>query len=182
MAELKKAICVLRCQSYHQHGIVEMTEVKRGGAVKFRVYIHNIPPGLHGFHIHNRGNEVHGAESLCDHFNPSHKTHGNLNDTNSHIGDLGNLETYRSTIKSSEGNKIINMVNTEFIANRVRLRGSRSIIGRSLVVHDQEDDLGLGNFPDSLTTGHSGKRIMWGIIGVNDGGVCPEFPPIKELE
>jgi len=32
-------------------------------------------------------------------------------------------------------------------------------------VHEDEDDLGKGPFEDSLTTGHSGKRIACAIIG-----------------
>jgi Cu-Zn family superoxide dismutase len=37
--------------------------------------------------------------------------------------------------------------------------------GRSLIVHADEDDLGLGGHEDSITTGHSGARIacaLWG--------------------
>jgi Cu/Zn superoxide dismutase len=41
--------------------------------------------------------------------------------------------------------------------------------GRSLIVHADEDDLGKGDFPDSATTGHSGKRIGCAIFG---RGMC----------
>jgi hypothetical protein len=34
-----------------------------------------------------------------------------------------------------------------------------------LIVHEDEDDLGQGDFPDSKTTGHSGKRIGCAIFG-----------------
>ena len=37
--------------------------------------------------------------------------------------------------------------------------------GRSIIIHADEDDYGLGGKEDSLTTGHSGKRIACGIIG-----------------
>jgi Cu-Zn family superoxide dismutase len=40
-----------------------------------------------------------------------------------------------------------------------------------MIVHADEDDLGEGGYPDSLTNGHSGKRVLWGIIGVADD-VC----------
>lgn len=48
----------------------------------------------------------------------------------------------------------------------IKLRGQKSnIIGRGLIIHADEDDCGLGDFPDSLTTGHSGKRIACAVIG-----------------
>jgi Cu-Zn family superoxide dismutase len=60
--------------------------------------------------------------------------------------------------------------NVSFVAKYVSLVGrvEDTIMGRSLVVHTHEDDLGLGNFPDSKTTGHSGDRMLYGIIGVDD--------------
>ena len=37
--------------------------------------------------------------------------------------------------------------------------------GRSVIVHADEDDYGLGKKDDSKTTGHSGKRIACAVIG-----------------
>ena len=31
-------------------------------------------------------------------------------------------------------------------------------------IHEDEDDLGQGGFPDSGTTGHAGRRIACGVI------------------
>ena len=39
------------------------------------------------------------------------------------------------------------------------------LYGRAVIVHADEDDLGKGDEEDSLTTGHSGKRIGCAIIG-----------------
>jgi Cu-Zn family superoxide dismutase len=48
----------------------------------------------------------------------------------------------------------------------IKLRGSKAnIIGRGLIIHADEDDCGLGDYHDSSTTGHSGKRIACAIIG-----------------
>jgi Cu-Zn family superoxide dismutase len=39
------------------------------------------------------------------------------------------------------------------------------IMGRSVIVHADEDDYGLGGQDDSLITGHAGARIACGVIG-----------------
>jgi Cu/Zn superoxide dismutase len=57
-------------------------------------------------------------------------------------------------------------VNYEIMDKQIKLRGTKAnIIGRSVVLHADKDDCGLGGFPDSLTTGHSGKRIACAVIG-----------------
>lgn len=183
-ADIRKGICLLKCDKGHMHGIVLLEETREKGPVKFRVFVKGVDSGLHGFHIHRRGNEFAGSHSLCDHFNPTNQRHGDLNTKKSHIGDLGNLSAFPVSITNTEDVVVgsTGIINTEFIANRVRLSGSNSIFGRSLVIHDSEDDLGLGDHDDSSTTGHSGKRILWGIIGVNDGDDCDspftQLPPI----
>jgi superoxide dismutase, Cu-Zn family len=49
----------------------------------------------------------------------------------------------------------------------IKLDGAISVIGRSFVVHKDMDDLGLGPYPDSKTTGHSGARVACGVIGIS---------------
>ena len=49
---------------------------------------------------------------------------------------------------------------------QVQLFGVNSVIGRSCVLHKNEDDLGTTEHPDSKTTGNSGPRIACGVIGV----------------
>ncbi|VDM29127.1 unnamed protein product [Toxocara canis] len=45
------------------------------------------------------------------------------------------------------------------------LSGPFSILGRTIVVHQNADDLGRGGSPLSNTTGNAGGRIACGIIG-----------------
>lgn len=155
--DLRRAVCVMSCEYGHNHGKVILKEIYENGPVEILLYINGIDPGKHGFHVHRNGNTVCGADSLCDHFNPTGNTHGGLNDPNSHFGDLGNV------VANSTGN-----VRTSIVADFIRLRGPLSVIGRSLIIHEDEDDLGRGGYSDSLTTGHSGKRLLWGVIGIDE--------------
>ena len=49
-------------------------------------------------------------------------------------------------------------------ANRVDLIGDRSVVGRGIVVHSDEDDLGKGGDEESLKTGNAGDRLACGVI------------------
>ena len=74
---------------------------------------------------------------------------------NSHAGDLGNITATKERYSTFH-----------FSTPKISLfEGEPSVIGRSLVIHEDEDDLGKGGFPDSLTTGHTGKRLDCAGIG-----------------
>ena len=95
------------------------------------------------------------CESMCAHFNPYNKTHGCPGMKDRHVGDLGNLKT------NAKGE-----AKYTFYDDFISLRGTKAnIIGRGLIIHADEDDCGLGDQPDSLTTGHAGKRIACAVIG-----------------
>jgi Cu/Zn superoxide dismutase len=42
------------------------------------------------------------------------------------------------------------------------------IIGRSMIIHADKDDLGRGKNKDSLITGNSGKRVLCGVLGLSE--------------
>jgi len=142
-------------------GTVHFEEV--GKKVRVTVKVSGLKPGEHGFHVHESGDLTEGCASMCAHFNPYNKTHGCPGAKERHVGDLGN-------IRADANGK----VNLTFMDDMIKLRGTKAnIIGRGLIIHEDRDDCGLGGFPDSLTTGHSGKRIACAVIGLAKWGISP---------
>ena len=113
--------------------------------------ITGLKPGEHGFHIHEFGDMSDGCKSMGGHYNPDGVDHGHMGE--GHVGDLGNITADDSgTAKFS------------IRADRVELIGERSVVGRGVVVHADEDDLGKGGDEESLKTGNAGDRIACGVI------------------
>eukprot|EP01116_Phalansterium_solitarium_P006151 TRINITY_DN18456_c0_g1_i1.p1 TRINITY_DN18456_c0_g1~~TRINITY_DN18456_c0_g1_i1.p1 ORF type:complete len:157 (-),score=32.31 TRINITY_DN18456_c0_g1_i1:367-837(-) len=135
------------------------------GVVKFRQTgdepivvegeIKGLAPGLHGFHVHEFGDNTNGCVSAGGHFNPLGKQHGGPEDENRHLGDFGNV--------TADADGIAKFTFTDRLA---KLHGEHNIIGRTLVIHADIDDLGKGTFEDSKVTGHAGARLACGVIGV----------------
>uniref|UniRef100_A0A671PAQ0 Superoxide dismutase [Cu-Zn] n=1 Tax=Sinocyclocheilus anshuiensis TaxID=1608454 RepID=A0A671PAQ0_9TELE len=147
-----KAVCVLK-------GTGEVT-----GTVYFEQnpvkYLHlseitGLTPGKHGFHVHAFGDNTNGCISAGPHFNPYGKNHGGPTDSDRHVGDLGNV------IADDNGVAKIGIEDKS-----ATLLGQHSIIGRTMVIHEKEDDLGKGGSEESLKTGNAGGRLACGIIGI----------------
>jgi len=149
-----KAVSVLSGDSSAK-GVIEFTQDSENGPLKIQGTIRGLTRGLHGFHVHEYGDTRNGCDSAGAHFNPDAKEHGGLDDSKRHAGDLGNI------VANYNGVAEVDITDTE-----LRLNGKNSIIGRTLIVHQDPDDLGKGGYKDSLTTGHSGKRIACGVIGL----------------
>jgi Cu-Zn family superoxide dismutase len=77
-----------------------------------------------------------------------HSNHGGPpgSRTERHTGDLGN----------------VTMGKYSYFLQGIKVD---DLFGRSVIIHADEDDYGLGGAPDSHTTGHSGKRIACAVIG-----------------
>jgi Cu-Zn family superoxide dismutase len=137
-------------------GMVYFTENLDNNTVTMDIHIEGLNKnGLHGFHVHECGDMSEQCESMCAHFNPFGKNHGCPGARERHVGDLGNLEANASGV-----------AHYRRADNMIKLRGTKcNIIGRGLIIHEKPDDCGLGDAPDSLTTGNAGKRIACAIIG-----------------
>ncbi len=153
MTQPINAICVLNGNNIM--GTILLSEDLENKSTIFKIKISNLKPGKHGIHIHTFGDTRKGCESMGPHYNPFNKEHGGLHDKNRHVGDLGNLT-------ADKNGKVDITIKDKLI----KLKGKYNVIGRSMVIHADEDDLGKGNFPDSKTTGHSGSRVACGIIGI----------------
>ena len=154
-----KGVCVLNNGKIN--GVVFLEQF--GDLTKIEGKISGLKPNSsHAIHIHEYGDLTEGCTSCCAHYNPFNMNHGGPNSADRHVGDLGNLKT------NSDGVSVFILID-----GQVKLGGCYSVIGRSIVIHEDPDDLGLGNNSDSLTTGHAGKRIACGVIGYKSpNGKC----------
>ena len=123
--------------------------MQRGSAVLVEAKVTGLSPGLHGFHIHERGNcTAPDASSAGGHFNPGNMAHGGPTGTLRHGGDLGNLEANSSGVATYKAEVTGISLGT----------GDDSIIGRAVIVHEKGDDLA------TQPTGNSGARVACGLI------------------
>lgn len=146
----REAVAHLNAQNIT--GSIYFTEFENG--IRVHGTITGLTPGLYGFHVHELGDT-----STCDatgpHFNPDGTAHGGRDHSVRHVGDFGNVQF------------VGNVASVDFLDDVITFRGRNSILGRGLVLHEQEDDLGLGNHETSLTTGNAGPRVACGTIGIS---------------
>ncbi len=127
-----------------------------GQQVQIKVNIKGLTVGKHGFHVHEYGNLTGGCATAGAHYNPAGVDHAGPVDSVRHVGDLGNVPVTDATVET-EYSIVDRLVNIFGDLNNV--------VGRSVVIHQDEDDLGLGGQSDSKTTGHAGARVCCGVIG-----------------
>ena len=112
--------------------------------------VSNLTPGPHGFHIHEYGDcRSADGSSAGSHFNPGKTAHGAHDADPRHVGDLGNIVADESGIGK-----------LDIVVAGPSLTGPNSIIGRSIIVHADPDDM------KTQPTGGAGARLACGVIGV----------------
>jgi Cu-Zn family superoxide dismutase len=151
-----KAVSVLSENNNKITGKIMFSEIKKS-KLKINYEIHGLNDGKHGFHIHEYGDLTYGCESACSHFNPFGKKHGGPKSNIRHAGDLGNIISKNGVAKGILIDKILSL----------DFKNPACIIGRMIIIHEDEDDLGLGENDESLKTGNAGKRVACGVIGLS---------------
>ena len=156
-SQARSAICILYPDNNSGvNGVVSFHQDNYSAETKLVASVRGLNPNSkHGFHVHEFGDLTQGCTSAGEHFNPTKQTHGGPRDQVRHYGDLGNIETDKN------GNGYLSMTD-----KLVTLFGDNSVVGRAMVVHRHEDDLGRGGNEESKTTGNAGARLACGVIGL----------------
>jgi len=150
-----KAVAVLRGDS-KVTGTVTFEQTSEASPTTIKYDIRGSDPSAkRGMHVHEFGDNTNGCMSAGSHYNPHKATHAGPTDEKRHAGDLGNVET------DGQGNALGSITDKV-----IKLIGPESVIGRMVVVHAGQDDLGKGGNEESLKTGNAGGRVACGVIGV----------------
>lgn len=142
-------------------GTVTFTE--EGDGVRVVATLTGLEAGPHGFHVHEFGDcSAPDASSAGGHFAPLGNPHGapDAAEGQRHVGDLGNIEADDTGSASYDR-----------VDNVITLDGERSIIGKAVVVHSQEDDF------ETQPTGDAGDRLACGVIESSNGAAGQQTTP-----
>jgi superoxide dismutase, Cu-Zn family len=132
-------------------GTVHFTELG-DHTVDVSVDLTGVPPGVHGFHIHDKGSCADNGNGAGGHFNPMNMPHAAPDAQSHHAGDFGNV--------TADAN---GEVHTKFNTQSVTVHeGMTSVVGHAVILHGNPDDL------TTQPTGNAGPRIACGVVTLHD--------------
>jgi Cu-Zn family superoxide dismutase len=115
--------------------------------VEVVVDLTGVPAGVHGFHVHEKGDCGNNAQNAGGHFNPSGMVHGAPDAVSHHAGDFGNVTA------DDKGE-----VHARFTTHSISINTDpNGVIGHAIVLHGNPDDL------VSQPAGNAGPRIGCGV-------------------
>jgi superoxide dismutase, Cu-Zn family len=130
-----------------------VTFAASGTGVAVKASLKGLPPGTHGFHVHEFGDcTAPDGTAAGGHFNPKGSPHGAPTDAARHAGDLGNIQA------GPDGTATLDWTDPTMV-----LDGPGGVIGHAVIVHAGADDL------KTQPTGNAGGRVACGVIGVAKG-------------
>jgi len=136
-------------------GVLTFTQSTESSPTIISGTITGLAPGKHAIAIHVFGDVSRLPNSIGSHFNPFGKNHGAPEDSERHVGSLGNImanDSGKAEVHIED--KLVNLI------------GPQSIIGRSIAVLEGEDDMGRGGHELSLVNGNPGDVVSAGVIGI----------------
>ena len=141
-------------------GTVEVRQLAHG--TLFVADLRNMPPGAHGFHLHERGVcEAPNFQSAGGHYNPGNTAHGFDSQGGPHAGDLPNIHVTQQGSAMAE----FHSDRVTLARNPAQVSGSgpytlRDADGSAIMIHGQADD-----YRDMDS---AGGRIACGVIKAPD--------------
>ena len=141
-------------------GTVQVRQLAHGSL--FIVDLRNLPPGPHGFHIHERGVcEPPSFQSAGGHYNPLNAEHGFDSPKGYHAGDLPNVHvTQQGTAMAEFHSTLVSLAGGQG-AEPAGSAGPFTLLdqdGSAVMIHAEADDYRAAT-PDS-----TGDRIACGVI------------------
>jgi len=138
-------------------GTVHFSDAGEGN-VDVQVDLTGVPPGTHGFHIHEKGDCGNNGQNAGGHFNPTGMVHGAPDAVSHHSGDFGNV--------TADAN---GEVHTRLTTHSISLKSGEvtNPFGKAVVLHEKADDL------VSQPSGNAGARIACGVIESMTSGTRP---------
>lgn len=131
-------------------GTVEFVETVHGLLITAR--LKGLPPGIHGFHIHETGKCVPDFTAAGGHHDPEGREHGVLRRGGLHAGDMPNIHVPAS------GELTVELVNDRVTLDPDGPGTLRDADGSAIVIHAGADDY------ESQPSGDAGDRIACGVI------------------
>ncbi|KAF5907041.1 extracellular superoxide dismutase [Cu-Zn]-like [Clarias magur] len=147
------------------YGQVLFKQTFPAGILQVLINVHGLPTDdqqKRAIHVHQYGDLSQGCITAGPHYNPLGVDHPE------HPGDFGNFVAINGTIRQ------------HLKMDRGTLFGGRSILGRAVVIHEKEDDLGLGPNEESKRSGNAGRRIAGCVIGISSPSLWEKL--IIEIE
>ncbi|ETV65219.1 hypothetical protein H257_17994 [Aphanomyces astaci] len=153
---MAKAVVTLYGEDAQVFGSLVLSQANEDAKTIIAGSLKGLSAGKHALHINVFGDVSNGGASTGGVFNPFGKSHGAPDEDERRVGSLGNIQV------DEEGNAKVHIEDP-----LLKLIGPHSVIGRSLVIHENEDDLGKGGHELSLQNGNAGPIKAFGVVGIS---------------